>query len=83
MDAVAVLDGLAKADDDVSREEANIEDDTLRSVWSSTLKPISNKSKPHFLFYKGGRLRRKIAGVDTPLLIKVINFLMEAPAQEV
>lgn len=73
-----MLDSLAKAEDDVAEEEANnAQDDTRRSVWSEQLALVRGKSKPNFFFYMNGLLRRRISGVETPLISKVITFLLD------
>ncbi len=73
-----MMDGLSKAEDDVSEEEANNpQDDTRRSVWQSHLAAVRSKSKPNFFFYLNGLLRRKIAGVETYLVIILILFFVD------
>lgn len=56
--------------------------DTLTAAWSPILQSRVGRSKPYFLFYKEGKLRGHIEGIDTPKICKMVQDLCK-PRQHV
>ncbi|CBZ26161.1 conserved hypothetical protein [Leishmania mexicana MHOM/GT/2001/U1103] len=49
--------------------------DTLVSFWKEMLEKRQNHSKPFFAFYKEGRLRTQLEGIDTPKICRIVRDL--------
>ncbi|KAG5490193.1 hypothetical protein JKF63_00312 [Porcisia hertigi] len=49
--------------------------DTLASFWTEMLKGRQNHSKPFFAFYKEGKMRTKLEGIDTPKICRIVYDL--------
>lgn len=77
VDSEKVLSSLAASSDSEKNEEGDLNDDTRRDRYTELLKQAAGKSQPHFLFYSNGIFKRKIAGINTPLIIKTIYQLFE------
>ncbi|KAK7196165.1 hypothetical protein NESM_000551500 [Novymonas esmeraldas] len=49
--------------------------DTLVSFWKEMLEQRQNHSKPYFAFYKEGKMRTHVEGIDTPKICRIVNDL--------
>ncbi|CAC9550929.1 protein of unknown function - conserved [Leishmania donovani] len=49
--------------------------DTLVSFWREMLEKRQNHSKPFFAFYKEGRMRAQLEGIDTPKICRIVRDL--------
>lgn len=59
-----------------SCEEASADEHGIRDQYVEVLKPIAGKSQPHFLFFLSGVLRKKVVGVNTPIIQKSVDRLL-------
>eukprot|EP00695_Tsukubamonas_globosa_P003551 TRINITY_DN693_c0_g1_i1.p1 TRINITY_DN693_c0_g1~~TRINITY_DN693_c0_g1_i1.p1 ORF type:complete len:160 (+),score=27.76 TRINITY_DN693_c0_g1_i1:64-543(+) len=58
-------------------------EDTSRQEWLKVLREHAGKSQPVFLFYKGGRLRYQVVGVNIPVINKHMQqFNVEISAEQ-
>lgn len=77
LDAEKIIGGMkSEGEEEAYGEEGELEDDTRRENWLRVMQPIAGKSQPHFLVYQGGKLKRTVTGVNTPLLSKLVKQLM-------
>jgi hypothetical protein len=49
--------------------------ETLVSFWSKMLEQRQNHSKPYFAFYKEGKMRTHLEGIDTPKICRIVHDL--------
>ncbi|KAG5464884.1 hypothetical protein LSCM4_00330 [Leishmania orientalis] len=49
--------------------------DTLVSFWKEMLEQRQNHSKPFFAFYKEGKMRAQLEGIDTPKICRIVHDL--------
>ncbi|KAH8610282.1 hypothetical protein ERJ75_001115200 [Trypanosoma vivax] len=83
----AVLDSLEQAEEHQAPCLAPGEQacpDALSAFWKGILEGRRGKSKSYFVFYKEGTMRTSIEGVNTPKIIKCVNYLCtpQTPAKE-
>jgi thiol-disulfide isomerase/thioredoxin len=74
LDAERIISGMkSEGQEEAYGEEGGLYEDTRRENWLRVLQRIAGKSQPHFLIYQGGKLKRQIHGVNTPLLSKIVK----------
>lgn len=49
--------------------------ETLNTFWSKMLEERQNHSKPYFAFYKEGKMRTHLEGIDTPKICRIVHDL--------
>ncbi|CAJ1012797.1 hypothetical protein Q4I28_008110 [Leishmania naiffi] len=49
--------------------------DTLVGFWKGILEQRQNHSKPFFAFYKEGKMRAQLEGIDTPKICRIVHNL--------
>ncbi|KPA81285.1 hypothetical protein ABB37_03693, partial [Leptomonas pyrrhocoris] len=49
--------------------------DTLGEYWSKILEQRQKHSKPYFAFYKEGKMRTHLEGIDTPKICRIVHDL--------
>lgn len=88
LDAERIISGMkSEGQEEAYGEEGGLYEDTRRENWLRVLQRIAGKSQPHFLIYQGGKLKRQVHGVNTPLLSKIVkqvihNELPDSPEED-
>lgn len=74
----AVLDSLNDSEEKTHpprQKGMEYSGDTLVSFWKSILEQRQNHSKPYFAFYKEGKMRTHVEGIDTPRICRIVHDL--------
>ncbi|KAH8616605.1 hypothetical protein ERJ75_000457400 [Trypanosoma vivax] len=78
VDCNAVLDSLEEAEEQKAPCLAPCEEacpDALSAFWKSILEGRRGKSKSYFVFCKEWTIRTSIEGINTPKMLKCVNYL--------
>lgn len=74
----AVLESLRSSDDSKAPPRPKgmeFSPETLVAFWSKVLEQRQNHSKPYFAFYKEGKMRTHLEGIDTPKICRIVHDL--------
>lgn len=74
----AVLESLHNPDDAKApprQKGMEFSPETLVAFWSKMLEQRQNHSKPYFVFYKEGKMRTHLEGIDTPKICRIVHGL--------
>lgn len=74
----AVLDSLHNPEDAKApprQKGMEFSPETLVAFWSKMLEQRQNHSKPYFAFYKEGKMRSHLEGIDTPKICRIVHDL--------
>ncbi|KAG5464148.1 hypothetical protein LSCM1_00328 [Leishmania martiniquensis] len=79
VECTAVLESLNDPEEAKARRPrlkgAEFSKDTLVDYWKAILEQRQNHSKPFFAFYKEGRMRAQLEGIDTPKICRIVHDL--------